>query len=358
MKKINLLLICCFLLSCKQTIKENTESPVTYTVDYSDSETFDWFSHMDITEVIPLEFSDSSILSVAKNCIIEKDKILFQDYKQRMVFVFDKAGKYLYSINKLGNGPDEYTDIWDLRTTWNHKEIMINDGHKLLFYNLQDGSYTHHMDLGFNSKDGILFRNCINPEENVFYLWSNNGEYTLYEYKDGELTGLKKRNGYELITKRFSNNYNNEYLVFPDYGEYGIDKINGGKYLFIDFGKYALPADMRPQKGSDLNKIEKSHYFKHINNVVESKDGIFISAISPQTNHYEIYIDKKSGNILKGNWDQNAKLNVLQAEDNFFYALVYPEYLQDDSKLKIFLQKYTNGDDNPLILKFKVTDKK
>ena len=169
MKKINLLLICCFLLSCKQTIKENTESPVTYTVDYSDSETFDWFSHMDITEVIPLEFSDSSMLSVAKNCIIEKDKILFQDYKQRMVFVFDKAGKYLYSINKLGNGPDEYTDIWDLRTTWNHKEIMINDGHKLLFYNLQDGSYTHHMDLGFNSKDGILFRNCINPEEDVSY---------------------------------------------------------------------------------------------------------------------------------------------------------------------------------------------
>ena len=124
--------------------------------------------------------------------------------------------------------------------------------------------------------------------------------------------------------------------------------------FFIDFGDKTIPEEILPKSGADIRKLEKEPYFKTLFTVLEGQTGIYISALSPKTTYYDIYIDKVSGKILKGSTDPKARLNILQVEGDAFYALFYPEYVEDDSPLKQTLVTSTKFTDNPLLIKFKM----
>lgn len=336
-----------------------SEYPITYSIDYTDNEVFDWYAHMEIEEVTPLEFSDSSIISMAQDCLVTRDKILVHDYKQHLLLVFNRQGKYLYAINNIGNGPGEYQDIRGFCLSVDGLEIIVNDGYKLLFYGLDDGEYLHEFPLGLtigNPTRNVLFFSCINPSKDIYYLWTDMADYTLYRYDGKEMTGLKPRTHYQLGMKKFFLNSEGKYLYCPDYGEFGVSTIDGEKRFYIDFGDKELPADKRPQSMSELRAVERESYFKAIMNVQETKAGIYVSALSPRTNYYDIYIDKKTGTIWKGHVDPNSRLSIIQVEGKSFYALFYPYMVNEDSLLKKELLPYIVSGDNPLLIKFHMKD--
>lgn len=354
---IYIVIVCYLFVSCKQHVSESADYPVSYIINYDSDETFDWYSHMDIEKVILLESSDSSIISLVRDCQIIDDKILIQDYKQHVLFVYNHQGKLLYSIKNIGNGPGEYLDIRSFCLSFNKKEIIINDGYKLLFYNLIDGKYLHSIPLDLkvnNPVRNVMFSSCINPLDSVYYLWTDMGDHTLYKYNGKEMTGLKPRTHYQLGVKKFIINYEGDYLYCPDYGEFGVSKIDGTKCFYINFGDKVLPEELLPVNGAALKKNEKEPYFKAILNVQETKSGIYVSALSPQNKYYEIYIDKTTGKILKGHMDTRARLNIVQIDGDSFYALFYPFYVDDESPLRKRLSNSITFDDNPILIKFRM----
>jgi len=345
------------LTACTRKTVSHEDYPTTYTIAYEDGETFDWYSHIEVEEVVPFEFSDSSMISLIQGCQVTDDRIIVHDYKQHLLFVFDRKGNYLYSIHNPGNGPGEYLDIRSFCTSADGKDIIINDGYKLLFYNLADGTFQQTRPLNLevdNPPRNVMFSSCINPSDSTFFLWTDMGDHTLYKYDGKEMTGLKPRKNYQLGGKKFFMNYEGKYLVCPDYGEFGVTTINGEKRFFIDFGDKTIPEEILPKSGADIRKLEKEPYFKTLFTVLEGQTGIYISALSPKTTYYDIYIDKVSGKILKGSTDPKARLNILQVEGDAFYALFYPEYVEDDSPLKQTLVTSTKFTDNPLLIKFKM----
>lgn len=345
------------LVSCGKHTKFDEEYPFVYSVGYDADKMFDWYSHIEVEKIIPFEFSDSSMISLAQDCQVTKDKIFVQDYKQHILLVYDSTGKYLYSIDNIGNGPGEYLDIRSFCFSAEGNEVILNDGYKLLFYRLSDGSFLRSIPLPLkvqNPERSVLFSSCVNPAENLYYLWTDMGTCSLYMYDGKEIRGLKQRDCYQLGVKKFIRNYKGEYLYCPDYGEFGVSTVDGKKRFYIDFGDKALPSNRLPKNREELVKLDKAPYFKSIMNVQETEKGIYVSALSPINNYYEIYIDKMSGQILQGKLDENTRLNIVQVEGDSFYALFYPYYVNDSSLLKKELASSITLGDNPILLKFRM----
>jgi len=69
---------------------------------------FDYFSHI---ELIPLETKDDILIGWCEEMVYYQGRYYVFDIKQARIQVFDKNGKFIFQINKRGQGPDEYFDI-------------------------------------------------------------------------------------------------------------------------------------------------------------------------------------------------------------------------------------------------------
>lgn len=96
-----------------------TESPSATeceVIDVKQPEFANWASLLSIEEVVPLENTNSSLLTVASKCRVEGNLILFQDFKLKSLFVFDKHnGKFKYEVGKVGYSESEHVDFLDFQ---------------------------------------------------------------------------------------------------------------------------------------------------------------------------------------------------------------------------------------------------
>ena len=67
----------------------------------------------DIADVryVPLETTDQSLIQGIHKMATSENKIIICDLAQNRVFIFDKEGHLITSINKEGPGPQEYSSI-------------------------------------------------------------------------------------------------------------------------------------------------------------------------------------------------------------------------------------------------------
>ena len=83
----------------------------------------------DIAEVryVPLETTDQSLIQGIHKMATSDDKIVICDLAQNTIFIFDKDGHYINSINKKGPGPQDYSTIHNFAVDFQKKEIYICD---------------------------------------------------------------------------------------------------------------------------------------------------------------------------------------------------------------------------------------
>jgi len=111
---MNKLAICLFFLtigamqSCSQK-KQNNYPVISFASEIGKEAVVNLSSIADSISYIPLETSDSSLLSRLGFYICEKGKIYVQSVDRLMVF--DIKGNYLRTINRKGRGPQEYLQI-------------------------------------------------------------------------------------------------------------------------------------------------------------------------------------------------------------------------------------------------------
>ena len=112
-KLIVLVLIACFMFSCKSRDRyTRSDIPAYFPLKQSELVT-DFNQYVDSVEVIPLEVSDSSYISYIKKVLIAPaGQIVILN--STGILVFDPRGQFLFSMGQNGRGPGEYLQLYDM----------------------------------------------------------------------------------------------------------------------------------------------------------------------------------------------------------------------------------------------------
>jgi hypothetical protein len=66
-------------------------------------------------KIVPLETNDSCLIGRINKVILWQDRIFILDhYQTASVFIFDGSGKWINTISRRGQGPDDYADLTDM----------------------------------------------------------------------------------------------------------------------------------------------------------------------------------------------------------------------------------------------------
>jgi hypothetical protein len=208
-------------------------------------------------EYIALESPDEHLIGEIDQLLIYKERLYILDQRHtQSVFCFTKEGKFLYELNKKGQGPGEYTNIDNISIDHDSEHLLIFFNQKILEYDLE-GKYikTHFVDLWAN--DFAYIRdNCIA----FFGEYASNNKYE----KDNKTPNL-------LITKDYQVRYTD--VFFPSQRNFSAltSNINhfssdcNGQLSFLeaynDTVYYLLPDTIKNAYYIDFGRMKKNERF-------------------------------------------------------------------------------------------------
>lgn len=146
---------------------------------------------------VPLETTDHSLIQGIHKMATSKDKIVICDIVQNIIFIFDKDGHYISSINKKGAGPQEYSSIQNFAVDFQKEEIYICDyplKYRILTYSF-DGEFIRESKLDQKIWPSILY----NYDENHLIAYdnynmesenANKQPYSLINKENGQVSPL------------------------------------------------------------------------------------------------------------------------------------------------------------------------
>lgn len=101
-------------------------------------------------EYIPLETSDSILVGGVNKLIVWNDRYYVWDRITESIFCFDSNGKYQHRLNKRGEGPEEYAQIFAFDMDRNNGDYCIysNSSQSVLVYS-ENGQIKSHERIPF-----------------------------------------------------------------------------------------------------------------------------------------------------------------------------------------------------------------
>ena len=136
---------------------------------------------------IPLETISNSMVSGIKKVFVENEKIYVWDDKN-IINVFDITGRHLNTLNRVGRGPEEYTDIADLNIEESGNIYVLSPNNRIIEY---DNNLKFIRKLEFetnaNFSDFILLGNGLfasNTTESNTEFGTNEQSWIIYDYHD------------------------------------------------------------------------------------------------------------------------------------------------------------------------------
>lgn len=145
-------------ISCKQRINRDIE---TIMINTTPDNPISLSSISDNIEEVTLELTDESLLSdQIFRVLIMNDYIIVADRKQSTPLVFDRKGRFIRSIGKRGQGPEEFLSVAD---------IAVNEKDNLLYITSTTKTVCHRLDGAFVSKSN-LGSSYLNYIDNTLYL--------------------------------------------------------------------------------------------------------------------------------------------------------------------------------------------
>ena len=256
MKRIFILILPIIVLSCSKRTKNFDGEKIIDLSQLSQVSVFDLFDSID---VVQLETSDNVLISAISKAIFFNDRYYILDIKQQMLFSFDSSGKFLFKIDRKGQGPDEYLYLGNFNIdSFNSQLLLLEPFGHLLVFDL-DGRFIEKIRLpkeinAYNEvypldKDNLIFIS-LSEYHVVFYSKITN-EITEKRYLiDQELRSL-----FSIIGKTY--NYNNYVFFSKPFSNEIINLTENTKFLW-NFGK-----DNNQEKQFDkVKKVNINEYVK------------------------------------------------------------------------------------------------
>ncbi len=215
--------------------------------------------------------------------------------------IFDRKGKFINKIDKVGRGPEEYIDCFDFYVRDNEKEICILDraSKRLITYDYQ-GNYKNTIKLPFytwqivsvGDKSCTIFLGNDDSGSDFKFLKLNNS--------DSRVTNkfhpiIKNMGGIVTLCKDYFFRNNNYFLFYEPYND-TIYTLNSGitepKYI-IDYNGENIPPSFFSKKYRDVMEFSKAYkktsYVNGTYNVMETGKRVLFTSYKKKVKYLTLY---------------------------------------------------------------------
>lgn len=280
MKYFPLILFFVFCFGCGRPSETQVDTMCFDLDKLSDDVRFsDLFERVDL---IPLETSDSSLLTPALILAAYHDTLYVMDFMQNKdIKVYDPQGKYLYSLCSRGGGPDDYIAAMNISINpfTGHFELLENNN-VLDVYRRKDGKKMRKLELG-SERFPAPAQQCFALEEGKYAVFSS------FSAQDNVLLYNADTEGRTLLTKPSAENIiaagrNYTFTAFrrqpsgiltvnavADRMIYRYDRGEISPYIELDFGQrhnmdHYISDETSP---TDIKNILKEHQTEIVSSV-------------------------------------------------------------------------------------------
>ena len=192
------------LLGCEY--KESTNYnviPIDLTKSFNDEKKIGLNEIAQNLKYIKLETNPNCLISRIEKIKIIDNYILIKDKYYKSLLIFNTNGNFLHKIDKVGEGPDEYINIFDFSYDPENKWVYIYDNYlmKVIIYNLNNDVITNYK-LEFRPFD-IEF---LNDGKVAFYM-------PRPKFHDTDNSSIIIMNNHGKIIKKLLRHNSNEYSL-------------------------------------------------------------------------------------------------------------------------------------------------
>ena len=251
-----------FILPCQPVQREKNSSLLTITIDKM-VDVLTLSTIVDSIQYIPLS-NDFLIRDIEMLQVDDNGNLYIRDSKKNGIYKFDKTGQFVKQISRQGQGPGEYSRIYDFDIEDN--KIIINDG-RFLYFDL-NGKFLYTLT---EPDADNYFRICKDT------LCQGNGRY-LSVYVNGKETNYKfdtSKDGF-LYTHSSHFTKNGDEIYWEDCYNDTIYQVTQGRpvpFLYVDFKDLKLPKDI-PIDNNIFDNPRVKHYCTDISKFKISEDYI------------------------------------------------------------------------------------
>jgi hypothetical protein len=316
---------------------------------------------------LPLETTEECLISQIGKIVISNRRIYILDSKTFSILVFSDEGKFLWKLNKVGRGPEEYPILYDFCIEPITKNVVILKPNGLNYYS-KDGAFIKTTKIeftttafGFPDEQHIALSNIGSTDGLI--ITDNNGKKIAGYFQNVKETDFGLR-------APFIKNVNSGLLYFR-YLDYTIFEIAGTR--IIPHVKFDSDNNIYSEKdlGSLKTNIDNINNFIQIVQYIECESNIMIHYLlknelfclvyTKKTKKTDIINSEKIKNDISftGNFLLNIKSNDYE---NGFVSFIESNELKPDLLLQnhaepslISISNNSKITDNPILvfLKFK-----
>ena len=257
--------LACFLCSCSESNKNDKIKQIKVDIlETPDMEQTKKFQDRLNISLMQLETTDESIFSITRsNIVVNKGNMFFLDKTQNSIFRYNKDGKFICKIDRVGNGPKEYSNAFNITTLGN--SIYVLDYTCIQQYDF-DGNHINTIPVSDKGRQIVAIK-----DGNLAVLGGLNSDYalTIYNPRGGIIANYfpNEKNFREGNLSRCAISSLKCYgdnLYVTNYLDNNVYMITGNKVdtlLNIDFGQYNIPDEMfkadPPQKLDVYDKFRR-----------------------------------------------------------------------------------------------------
>ncbi len=310
-------ILCCLICGCNQrkyTTEEDDNSqkilldmPAINDVDWKQE---DMLSILDDFKYVVLELTDESIIGGIDKLEVYKDRIYILDKMTSSLFVFTIDGEFIYKINRVGGGPEEYVQLDFFSIDYENEHLVLTDlmDYWVMRFDM-DGNFISRKKIPFwvggvaslPNKGVALYANYrdnskkFEQEYNLFLMDSTmHISKAYFPYN----SGIYKKYGIMFADPGQFYYFNNICHFYSDHYNciYEIrDNELEAKYTF-DFGRYTFDVQKILNEGTVEDYLTKGDYYQ-LYTVYENDANVafsFSNSGALMTGYYS----KESGNVV------------------------------------------------------------
>lgn len=367
----NIVIISLLLLSlsaCSSNKKE--ECPVLkVSLEKENVSIMDLFDRL---EVIALETNDSCLLIWPDKILYTKGCYEIFDAKHPALFVFDENGRFVRKVGAKGEGPEEYTEVYDVTSDDQNGNIYMLSPFGEIFVYTPDGNFIERRRLPQKSN-----YQSLESFGDYFAIWTLPGA----EDEDGislvaksTLSNVKEywrgnRELYSLYPRAFHKYEGNLYFFRPfDREVYNVCKDSMSIAYTWDFGKdnysvedlgFSKTASTEREEGTLLLKYLKDRTIPYLISAQNQTSRYYYSQLvfgfTPQGIHHVFYSKEDGKSFFFKETVEGIRLNPLLFNDDFILCLAsnaeldsYKKALNETERKKLINRK---EEDNPVLIK-------
>lgn len=371
-----ILLLALFLFSsCHRATEEDNSSAIKFRLD-----TIQVQSDNPVMEVeyLPLELVENSMIGNINKIIYRNNNFYIFDKTSTMgVLIFDRQGRFIKALYKLGEGPGEYVAPIDFDVD-SAGNIFIADNARqtIIKYDAQDFNRFEEINTG------CYFMEFAWIDENHFALSEVYGQdnitsklsiYSVKEKKAHTLLKpvLKKVDEQRLMRGASQYLYRSEGNVFyyqrftPEI--YAVNAEGADTLMCVYSDNYLKEADLKEMEGKPALFMADRTHIKDINAFYETPGGYLCALYTYPLPHF-LWVSKKTDNIRYIDLTEEEKLlGQLTvkgvAGENFVFSCTYNESIvkevlnrkDTDEKTRQLFSGWSE-DSNPILILCKLKD--